>query len=85
MTLQNEQEKKLVIEVKHPVQYLRELNEAIEILCRPGLSRKEIRQQSLKLKEANVYNQLFRAYIRYLRFRTTYLEKQITINQGAGE
>ncbi len=85
MTLQNEQEKKLVIEIKHPEQNLRDLNEAIEILCRPGLSRKEIRQQSLKLKEANVYNQLFRAYIRYLKFRTTYLEIQIASGQGAGK
>ncbi len=85
MGLQKPQEKKLVIEVKHPVQYLRELNEAIEILCRPGLSRKEIRQQSLKVKEANVYNQLFRAYIRYLKYRTTYLEKQIASGQGAGK
>jgi hypothetical protein len=77
MTLQNPLEKKLVIQVKHPEQELRELSNALEILCRSGLSKEEIRQQKLRIKEANVYHQLIRAYIRYLKFRTIYLEKQL--------
>jgi hypothetical protein len=77
MTLQNKQEEKLVIQVKHPVQELRELSSALKTLCRSGLSKEEIQQQKLRIKEANVYHQLIRAYVRYLQFRITYLEQRI--------
>ena len=77
MTLQKPQEKKLVIQVKHPEQELRDLSNSLRTLCRSGLSKEEIQRQKLRIKEANIYHQLIRAYVRYLKFRITYLEQRI--------
>jgi len=72
------QEKKLVIEIPHPVDELKTLGNALKVLSQPGLSRAEIQRQCRVIKAARVYNRLFRAYVRYLKFRVAFLEQQFS-------
>jgi len=69
--------KKLVIEIKHPIQELRELNDAIEAISQPGASKQQIAQARRKIKEANIHKQLIKAYTRYLEFKACMLEREI--------
>lgn len=68
---------KLIIELRHPVDELKTLGDAIKTLSQPGLSKAEIQQQRLMIKEAKEYQRFFSAYVRYLKFRVKLLEQQI--------
>ena len=81
MTQQN-REKKLVIEIKHPLQELRELNDAIKAISQPGASKQQITLARRKIQEANVHKQLIRSYTRYLGFKACMLEREIAQARG---
>lgn len=82
MALQNQQEKKLVIEIKHPEEELREIYEAIEALSNSGLPREEIFRQRRRIKEAQATQPIIRAYTHYLKSRLVSLEKQLAKTEG---
>jgi hypothetical protein len=69
--------KKLVIEIKHPIQELRELSDALGAICQPGASKQLIALARRKIQEARVHSQLIRAYTRYLEFKAGMLEREI--------
>jgi hypothetical protein len=76
------QEKKLVIEIQHPVDELKTLGDALKALTQPGLPRQEIQRLRSVIKEARAYQRLFRAYVRYMKFRVAFLEQQLRQARG---
>ena len=76
--LQKLQEKKLLIELTHPLEELRVLSDALKALSQPGLSREEIQRLCDVIKAAKAYQQLFHAYVRYLKFHVAFLEQQFS-------
>jgi len=70
------QKRKLIIELRHPVDELKTLGNAIKILSQPGMSRTEIQQQRV-IKDAKEYQRLFHEYVRYLKSRVAFLEQQL--------
>jgi len=79
---QPDEGKKLVIEIKHPIQELRELNDAIKAISQPGASKQRLTLARRKIREANVHSQLIRAYTRYLEFKAYMLEREIAQARG---
>jgi len=77
MAQQNIQEKKLVIELRHPEEELRLLWYALEALSQPGLSKAEIQRQLRVIKAAKACQQLIHAYVRYLKFQVALLEQKV--------
>lgn len=67
---------KLVIELRHPVEELKRLGDALKALSQPGLSREQIQRFQMVIKEARAYQQLFGAYVSYQKFRVKFLEHQ---------
>ena len=78
MAQQKPQEKKLVIELMHPLEELRVLSDALKDLSQPGLSREEILRLRDVIKAARAYQQFFHAYVKYLRVRVAFLEQQFS-------
>ena len=78
MAQQKSQEKKLVIELRHPEEELRVLWYALEALSQPGLPREEILRLRGVIKAGKAYQQLFHAYVRYLKFHVAFLEQQFS-------
>jgi hypothetical protein len=78
MAQQKPQEKKLVIELRHPEEELRVLWYALEALSQPGLPREEILRLRRVIKAAKASQRLIHAYIRYLKFRVAFLEQQLS-------
>jgi L-lysine 2,3-aminomutase len=58
------QEKKLVIELKHPNEIFRMVNDVMGSLSQAGLSKEEIQQQNRIIKAANSYGRVLKAYMR---------------------
>jgi hypothetical protein len=71
------QEKKLVIEIQHPVDELKTLSDALKALSQPGLSKAEIQRQRKVIKAAKAYQRLFHAYVKYQKFRVAFLEQKL--------
>jgi hypothetical protein len=63
------QEKKLVIELKHPNEILRMVNDVMESLSQPSLSKEEIQQQNRIIRVANSYGRVLKAYTRFRKFQ----------------
>jgi hypothetical protein len=57
------QEKKLVIELKHPNEIFRMVNDVMGSLSQAGLSKEEIQQQNRIIKAANSYGRVLKAYM----------------------
>jgi len=74
---QVQQKKRLVIELRHPVEELKILGDAVKALAQPSLPRQEIQRLRSVIKEAKAYHRLFRAYIQYMRGRVAFLEQQL--------
>ena len=71
------QEKKLVIEIQHPVDELKTLSDALKALSQPGLSKAEIQRFRSVVNAARAYQRLFRAYVEYQKFQVALLEQKL--------
>ena len=67
----------IVIEIPHPLLQLRRIWAAIEDIKDPGASLDTINRSTMVFRKAEFQNRIFKAYVRYLRFRVKVLEKKI--------
>ena len=67
----------IVIEIPHPLLQLSRIWSAIEDIKDPGASLDTINRSTMVFREAEFQNRIFKAYVRYLRFRVKVLEKKI--------
>ena len=70
-------ENNLVIEIPHPLEQIRRICKAINDLADPGASMETIEQSTMVFREVDVQNRIFKAYVRYLKFRAKVLEEKI--------
>jgi hypothetical protein len=63
------QEKKLVIELKHPNEIFRMVNDVMGSLSQAGLSKEEIQQQNRIIKAANSYGRVLKAYMKFRKLQ----------------
>ena len=77
MAQQKPQEKKLLIELRHPEEELRALGDALKALSQPGLSREEVQRLRKVVRAARAYHGFFRPYVRYRKFQAAHLERKL--------
>ena len=74
---QQKSQKKLVIELPHPVDELKILDDALKALSQPGVSREEILRQWRVIKAAKASQRVIHAYVTYLKFCVAFLEQEL--------
>jgi hypothetical protein len=83
MAQQKSREKKLVIKLRHPLEDLRVLGDALKALSQPGLSREEIQRLRDVIEGAKAYQRLFHAYVKYQKFQVALLERKLAETEGS--
>jgi hypothetical protein len=68
---------KLVLEIDHPEDSLREISQAIRVLQQPNVTIAEIRRCSRVFREAHASVCVLRAYNRYRKLQIKILEERI--------
>ena len=71
------QKNNIVIEIPHPLEQLNRICKAINDIADPGASLEKIEQSTMVFKEADFLNQIFKTYVRYLKFQVKVMEKKI--------
>jgi hypothetical protein len=74
--------KKLVLELRHPLEELRQLGAALKFLSEPNLPRQDIQRCRHLIKEAKASQRVLRAYNELLKFRVSSLERRILEAEG---